>query len=68
MSPAESAYNLDAIVYLASVAKPAKQVENAFKYFPKKTDFRTVTFAKLKEVQEALNNRPRKKLGFFNPK
>lgn len=36
-------------------------------YFPKKTDFRTVTFAKLKEVQEALNNRPRKKLGFLTP-
>lgn len=36
-------------------------------YFPKKTDFKTVSIAELKQTQEALNNRPRKKLGFLTP-
>lgn len=36
-------------------------------YFPKKTDFNTVSITELKQAQEALNNRPRKKLNFLTP-
>lgn len=47
-------------------------VENANKifreYFPKGTDFRSVTQEELDRVQYLINERPRKKLGFSNPK
>lgn len=47
-------------------------VENANKifreYFPKGTDFRRVTQEELDKVQYMINERPRKKLGFSNPK
>lgn len=47
-------------------------VENANKifreYFPKGTDFRMVTQEELDKVQYMINERPRKKLGFSNPK
>jgi len=47
-------------------------VENANKilreYFPKGTDFRKVTQEELDEVQYQINERPRKKLNFSNPK
>jgi len=33
-------------------------------YFPKGTDFRTITDEELKDVEWELNNRPRKRLGF----
>lgn len=36
-------------------------------YFPKDTDFNQVTQARLTAVQEQLNNRPRKTLGFKTP-
>lgn len=37
-------------------------------YFPKGTDFSTVTDEQIKEVENALNNRPRKRLGYRTPK
>lgn len=36
-------------------------------YFPKGTDFRTVSARKIKWVQRRLNNRPRAALGFYKP-
>jgi IS30 family transposase len=36
-------------------------------YFPKKTDFDTVTLEELERVQNLLNNRPRKKLNYLTP-
>ena len=36
-------------------------------YFPKKTDFKTVTDEEVYNVMEKLNNRPRKSLGFRTP-
>jgi len=36
-------------------------------YFPKKTDFSTITDEELKDVEEELNNRPRKRLQFRTP-
>lgn len=36
-------------------------------YFPKKTDFSTITDEELKDVEWELNNRPRKRLGFKTP-
>lgn len=37
------------------------------RYFPKKTDFGNVTDDEIEFVQNALNNRPRKSLGFLTP-
>ncbi len=37
------------------------------RYFPKKTDFNTITEKELKKAQNALNNRPRKVLGYRTP-
>ena len=36
-------------------------------YFPKKTDFRTISKKRIAEVETALNNRPRKKLNYRTP-
>lgn len=36
-------------------------------YFPKKTDFSTITDEELRDVEWELNNRPRKRLGFMTP-
>lgn len=36
-------------------------------YFPKKTDFTTISRERLKEVEDLLNNRPRKRLGWLTP-
>ena len=36
-------------------------------YFPKKTDFSTITEEELKDVEWELNNRPRKRLNFRTP-
>ncbi len=36
-------------------------------YFPKRTDFSTITDEELKDVEEELNNRPRKRLKFKTP-
>lgn len=37
------------------------------RYLPKKTDFSTVSERQLKNIQLALNNRPRKILGYRTP-
>ena len=37
-------------------------------YFPKRTDFSTITNEELKDVEWELNNRPRKRLGFMTPR
>lgn len=36
-------------------------------YFPKKTDFSTITEEKIQEIENKLNNRPRKRLNFDSP-
>ncbi len=36
-------------------------------FFPKKTSFDTVTAAEIKQVEDKLNNRPRKSLGYSTP-
>lgn len=36
-------------------------------YFPKGTDFSKISEKRLKEVQDELNDRPRKALGFYTP-
>lgn len=36
-------------------------------YFPKGTDFESISEQQVKEVQDKLNNRPRKRLGFMSP-
>ncbi len=36
-------------------------------YFPKKSDFTTITDEQLKQVQNKINNRERKRLGFISP-
>lgn len=36
-------------------------------YFPKGTDFKTVTSASIAEAERRLNSRPRKTLGFYTP-
>ena len=36
-------------------------------YFPRGTDFSKISRTKLKEVQDELNDRPRKTLGFYTP-
>jgi IS30 family transposase len=38
------------------------------RYLPKKTDFNKITEIELKNIQEKLNNRPRKIIGFYTPK
>lgn len=37
------------------------------RFFPKKTDFRTITDEEIRRVEYLLNNRPRKRLGFKTP-
>lgn len=36
-------------------------------YFPKGTDFRTITDDELRDVEYDLNSRPRKRLGYLTP-
>ncbi|MDO9572780.1 MAG: IS30 family transposase, partial [Candidatus Omnitrophota bacterium] len=36
-------------------------------YFPSGTDFNKISINRLKEVQDELNDRPRKTLGFYTP-
>lgn len=36
-------------------------------YFPKKTDFTTISEAEIAFVEQELNNRPRKRLGYRTP-
>ncbi|MDE7149536.1 MAG: IS30 family transposase, partial [Bacteroidales bacterium] len=64
----------DTTVYFAdSYASWQKgAIENANKlirqYIPKGTDFRTLSEQYIKNIQYKLNERPRKKLNFSNPK
>jgi len=37
------------------------------RFYPKKTDFATVTDEQIRYVQDLLNDRPRKSLGFLTP-
>ena len=37
------------------------------RFFPKKTDFNTITIEQLNHAQNTLNNRPRKVLGYKTP-
>jgi len=37
------------------------------RYYPKKTDFSNVTEEQLEQLQNHLNNRPRKVLGYYTP-
>ncbi len=37
-------------------------------FLPKKTNFRTITSAQLQQIEDLLNTRPRKVLGFLTPK
>lgn len=65
---------LDCKVYFADPYCSGQKgaIENANKilreYFPKGTDFRKVTQEELDKVQYEINERPRKKLNFSNPK
>lgn len=65
---------LDCVVYFADPYCSGQKgaVENMNKilreYFPKGTDFRTVSQLQLNRVQYQINGRPRKKLGFSTPK
>lgn len=65
---------LDCIVYFADPYCSGQKgaIENMNKilreFFPKGTDFRVVSQAQLDRVQFQINERPRKKLGFSNPK
>lgn len=65
---------LDCSVYFADPYCSGQKgaVENANKllreFFPKGTDFRTVTQQELDKAQAMINARPRKKLGFSTPK
>ena len=36
-------------------------------YLPKKTDFTTITDQQIKEIEDKLNNRPRKRFNYENP-
>jgi IS30 family transposase len=38
------------------------------RFYPKKTDFNNVSEVELKKLQDHLNNRPRKVLGYYTPK
>lgn len=70
----EIAKALECTVYFADPYCSGQKgaVENANKilreFFPKGTDFRTITQAELDAVQYLINDRPRKKLGFSTPK
>ena len=63
----------DIIVYFAHPSSPwergTNENTNALirQYFPKGTDFSKISRDRLKEVQDELNDRPRKTLGFYTP-
>jgi transposase, IS30 family len=65
--------NTDITVYFAHPRSPwergTNENTNALlrQYFPKGTDFSKLSKNKLKEVQDELNDRPRKTLGWFTP-
>jgi transposase, IS30 family len=63
----------DIIVYFAHPSSPWERGTNENtnglirQYFPKGTDFSKISRDRLKEVQDELNDRPRKALGFYTP-
>ena len=63
----------DITVYFAHPRSPwergTNENTNALirQYFPKNTDFTKISKEQLKEVQDELNDRPRKTLGFYTP-
>jgi IS30 family transposase len=48
-------------------AAPTRTATACCQYFPKGTDFSTVSEAALDAVAHELNDRPRKRLGFYKP-
>jgi transposase, IS30 family len=60
-------------VYFADPASPGQRGTNENtnglirQFFPKKTDFSKISKEELKKVENLLNNRPRKILGFKTP-
>ena len=65
--------NLGISCYFANAHHPWERGSNENtnglirRYFPKKTDFRTITDAEIRRVEHLLNSRPRKRLGFKTP-
>ena len=65
--------NTDITVYFAHPSSPWERGTNENtnglirQYFPKGTDFSKISRDRLKEVQDELNDRPRKTLGFYTP-
>ena len=63
----------DITVYFAHPSSPWERGTNENtnglirQYFPKGTDFSKISRDRLKEVQDELNDRPRKTLGFYTP-
>ena len=63
----------DITVYFAHPRSPWERGSNentnalVRQYFPKGTDFSNISENRLKEVQDELNDRPRKTLGFYTP-
>jgi len=47
-----------------------KQFTNGLlrQFFPKETDFNQITSKEIRRVENLLNNRPRRSLGYFTPK
>jgi transposase, IS30 family len=67
------AINLGCNIYFARPYKSCDRGLNEHtnglirRFFPKKTDFSKITDDEIKSVQNKLNNRPRKSLGFLTP-
>jgi IS30 family transposase len=63
----------DITVYFAHPSSPWERGTNENtnglirQYFPSGTDFNKISINRLKEVQDELNDRPRKTLGFYTP-
>lgn len=70
----EIARKLNIFVYFAkpyhSWERGANENSNGLirQYFPKGTDFRDITNEQVMRVQNILNSRPRKRLGYMTPK
>src|SRR5262249_45014170 len=61
-------------VYFADPYSPWQRASNENtngllrEYLPKGTDLSTYTAAQLQEIEDELNDRPRKRLGFYTPR